>query len=143
MALINIRGVALINGLNHITIAVSNLEESLNFYTDVLGFKGHVKWDDGAYLSVGSLWFCLSVDTPCEKSDYTHIAFDVPSSLFEGFCSRLKALGVKEWKVNKSEGDSLYILDLDGHKLEIHSGCLESRLESLKLNTYSGLEWLT
>lgn len=132
----------MINGLNHITIAVSHLDDSLRFYRDVLGFEGHVKWDNGAYLSMGSLWFCLSVDTPCEKSDYTHIAFDVSEPLFEEFCAKLKALGVKEWKVNKSEGDSLYILDPDGHKLEIHSGCLESRLGSLKLNPYNGLEWL-
>lgn len=132
----------MIRGLNHITIAVSHLDDSLKFYRDVLGFKGHVKWDDGAYLSMGSLWFCLSVDTPCEKSDYTHIAFDVSESLFEGFCTKLKSLGVKEWKENRSEGDSLYILDPDGHKLEIHSGCLKSRLESLEVNPYSGLEWL-
>ena len=132
----------MINGLNHITIAVSNLDESLRFYGEVLGFKAHVKWAGGAYLTVGSLWFCLSIDTTCEKSDYTHLAFDVDESLFESYCTKLKELGVQEWKINKSEGSSLYILDPDGHKLEIHSGCLESRLESLKLKPYSGLEWL-
>ena len=79
---------------------------------------------------------------PCEENDYTHFAFDVPRSLFDSFCTRLKVLGVKEWKLNKSEGDSLYILDPDGHKLEIHAGCLESRLESLRSKPYKGLEWL-
>ena len=137
-----LRSKLLINGLNHITIAVSNLDESLQFYIETLGFKGHARWDSGAYLSSGSLWFCLSIDTPCEKKDYTHIAFNISNELFEDFSLKLKNFGVEEWKVNRSEGSSLYILDPDGHKLEIHSGSLNSRLESLKSKPYSGLCWL-
>lgn len=132
----------MISGLSHITIAVSDLERSLRFYQDVLGFTAHVKWDNGAYLSVGELWFCLSCGEPCEKSDYTHIAFDIPPNEFEAYSSRIVSLGVKVWKENKSEGQSLYILDPDGHKLEIHAGSLESRIESLKEKPYSGLVWL-
>jgi len=132
----------LITGLNHITIAISDLDRSLYFYTEILGLKGHVKWENGAYLSAGLLWLCLSKDTPCNKTDYTHIAFDVAATSFNGFCERIKALGVQEWKSNKSEGQSLYILDPDGHKLEIHVGSLESRLSSLKSDPYRGLIWL-
>ncbi|MCV5899603.1 VOC family protein, partial [Escherichia coli] len=33
----------MISGLNHITLAVSDLERSLKFYIDTLGFTGHVK----------------------------------------------------------------------------------------------------
>lgn len=132
----------MISGINHITIAVSDLENSLQFYRDVLGFSAHVKWDEGAYLSVGELWFCLSCDEPCPKSDYTHIAFDVSSTEFEDYASRIVSLGVEVWKENKSEGRSLYILDPDGHKLELHVGSLEGRLEELKRKPYSGLVWL-
>jgi hypothetical protein len=32
------------------------------------------------------------------------------------------------WKENTSEGDSLYFLDPDGHRLELHVGSLDSRL---------------
>nr|WP_301339354.1 FosG/FosC2-related fosfomycin resistance glutathione transferase [Vibrio sp. Y20_XG_PY13] len=131
-----------ISGLNHITIAVCDLERSLGFYRDILGFTAHVKWDNGVYLSVGELWFCLSLDEPCPKSDYTHIAFDIEPSEFEVFAKRVTSLGVKVWKENRSEGQSLYILDPDGHRLEIHSGSLQSRLESLSKKTYSGLVWL-
>lgn len=132
----------MITGINHITIAVSDLERSLSFYRDVLGFTAHVKWDNGAYLSVGELWFCLSCDEPCPKTDYTHIAFSIESQEFSAFSKRVIGLGVEVWKENRSEGQSLYILDPDGHKLELHSGSLASRLDSLKTNPYSGLVWL-
>ncbi|SJN58784.1 Glutathione transferase FosA [Vibrio ruber DSM 16370] len=132
----------MISGLNHITIAVSNLERSLKFYRDILGFTAHVKWQNGAYLSVGELWFCLSYDEPCPKNDYTHIAFDIPSDEFEAYSSHIMSLGVKIWKENQSEGQSLYILDPDGHKLELHVGSLKSRLETLRAKPYRGLIWL-
>ncbi len=132
----------MISGLNHITLAVSDLEHSLNFYINILGFTGHVKWESGAYLSIGGVWFCLSCDTPCPKNDYTHIAFDITPEEFESFSSRIFSFGVEVWKQNKSEGQSLYILDPDGHKLEIHVGSLKSRLEALKSKPYSGLTWL-
>ncbi len=35
---------AMILGLNHITIAVSDLERSIRFYRDTLGFAAHAKW---------------------------------------------------------------------------------------------------
>lgn len=129
-------------GINHITIAVSDLERSILFYRDILGFTAHVKWDNGAYLSVGELWFCLSCDDPCSKDDYSHIAFDIAPDQFEDFKARVLSKGVSQWKNNKSEGLSLYILDPDGHKLEIHVGDLQSRLSSLKAHPYKGLVWL-
>ncbi len=132
----------MISGLNHVTLAVSNLDRSLGFYIDILGFKGHVKWDSGAYLSVGEIWICLSCDEPCPKADYTHIAFDISPNNFKAFSSRVLSSGVEVWKKNKSEGQSLYILDPDGHKLEVHVGSLGSRLEALQSKPYSGLVWL-
>ncbi|TMP38431.1 fosfomycin resistance glutathione transferase [Pseudoalteromonas rubra] len=132
----------MITGLNHITIAVSDLQQSINFYMDVLGFTGHVKWETGAYLSVGELWFCLSCDTPSANTDYTHIAFTVSDANFSGYCQKVLAAGTKQWKQNTSEGNSLYILDPDGHKLELHAGNLKSRLDALKVQPYKQLEWL-
>lgn len=132
----------MIRGLNHITVAVSELQRSLDFYTGILGFKGEVKWDSGAYLSAGSLWLCLSCDQPSPKLDYTHIAFDVSPDDFESFTTKVLSAGVEIWRQNKSEGKSLYILDPDGHKLEIHAGSLDSRLESIKIKPYNGLVWL-
>ncbi len=131
----------MITGLNHITLAVSDLKQSLRFYTQAVGLTFEVSWEKGAYLSMGSLWLCLSVDTPCEKSDYTHIAFSVEAQDFKKCRDALEQHGVVEWKDNKSEGESFYFLDPDGHKLEIHVGDLKSRLASLKTNPYQNMRW--
>lgn len=132
----------MITGINHITIAVSDLERSLDFYINTLGCKGHIKWDEGAYLTIGDLWLCLSCDEPCLKDDYSHIAFDISPTDYEAFCSGIESRGIKQWKENKSEGMSFYMLDPDGHKLEIHVGDLNTRLEAIKHKPYSGLVYL-
>lgn len=132
----------MLRGLNHITIAVSDLDRSLVFYTELLGMKGHVRWDGGAYLSLGDIWFCLSCDKASPSQDYSHIALDIPEQDYEAFVEKLRLANVVEWKQNKSEGNSLYFLDPDGYKLEIHCGNLQARLDSLKNKPYSGLVWL-
>jgi catechol 2,3-dioxygenase-like lactoylglutathione lyase family enzyme len=132
----------MLRGLNHITFAVSDVDRSLDFYMNILGFSGIVKWDSGAYLSLGDFWLCLSLDKPERKNDYTHVAFDISEHDFEKAAISLKEQNIEEWKENSSEGNSLYILDPDGYKLELHSGSLESRLESLKIQPYDGLKWL-
>lgn len=132
----------MVTGLNHITIAVSNLDLSLHFYTQILGMKAHVKWDKGAYLSAGDLWLCLSTDEPKPSQDYTHIAFSIAPENVTVMAQKLEKSQIQLWKENSSEGDSLYLLDPDGHKLELHVGDLQSRLDSLKQKPYKGLEWL-
>ncbi|WP_444957946.1 fosfomycin resistance glutathione transferase [Microbulbifer sp. ZKSA002] len=132
----------MLTGLNHITLAVSDVDRSAQFYMGILGFSGQVKWNSGAYLSLNDLWLCLSLSTPEPRNVYTHIAFNISESNFERFAGLLKEHNVKEWKKNSSEGNSMYILDPDGHQLEIHAGSLRSRLESLKSKPYQGLKWL-
>ncbi|WP_348728822.1 fosfomycin resistance glutathione transferase [Rheinheimera texasensis] len=132
----------MLRGLNHITIAVSDLERSLRFYTDLLGMQGHVRWDAGAYLSLGDLWICLSIDKVAPAQDYSHIAFDIAEDDFLSFADKLRTAGVTEWKQNSSEGQSIYFSDPDGHRFEAHSGSLQTRLNSLALAPYSGLVWL-
>ena len=131
----------MLTGINHITIAVSNLTRSLDFYCDILGLKLEVSWNRGAYLSINDFWVCLSVDRVSPAKDYSHICFDINHDNFNVFRKRIVSAKVKEWKDNSSEGESLYILDPDGHKLEVHVGSLRSRLEELKIAPYDGLTW--
>ena len=117
-------------GLNHVTLAVSDLERSLAFYCDVLGCEVHRVWDEGVYLEAGALWLCLSRDPAARTAphaDYTHLAFNVAPEDFAALDARVRAECVI-WKENKSEGASTYFLDPDGHKLELHVGTLASRL---------------
>lgn len=132
----------MLRGVNHITIAVSDLNCSLAFYTELLGMQAHVRWDKGAYLSLGSTWFCLSCDVVSPAQDYSHLALDIAEEDYAAFAEKLRSAGVREWKENRSEGYSLYFLDPDGYKLEVHCGGLQSRLTSLESMPYPGLEWL-
>jgi len=67
----------MLTGLNHITLAVSDVSRSFDFYVNTLGFTPKAKWAHGAYLSLGGLWICLSVDTVVTQRDYTHYAFSL------------------------------------------------------------------
>ena len=119
-----------VSGLNHITLAVADVERSLEFYRDVLGCAVRAIWSDGAYLEAGSLWLCLSRDEEvgsAPRPDYTHIAFSVPEESYSELSARVSATATI-WKDNRSEGASTYFLDPDGHKLELHVGSLQSRL---------------
>jgi catechol 2,3-dioxygenase-like lactoylglutathione lyase family enzyme len=130
-----------ITGLNHLTFSVSNLDQSFNFYKEVLGFSPKLKWNEGAYFTAGEMWLCLSLDKKtrtAELEEYTHTAFDVSEELFEKISNRIIESNAKIFKTNKSEGNSLYFLDPDGHKLEIHSGTLESRLNEYRKEKKTG-----
>ncbi|MFL1404756.1 fosfomycin resistance glutathione transferase [Marinobacter sp. M1N3S26] len=133
----------MVNGINHITLAVSDLERSFDFYTNVVGLKPVAKWVRGAYLLAGEAWICLSLDaSKCSgaEPEYTHIAFSVEKGFFNESAKAIRAHNVTIWKENKSEGDSLYFLDPDGHKLELHAGDLQTRLATLRKQPYEGLE---
>lgn len=129
----------MLTGLNHLTLAVSDISISFDFYVDQLGFTPKARWSGGAYLALGNLWLCLSLDNVVPKDDYTHFAFSVETNRFDAFAARLRKSGVTEWKINKSEGKSIYLLDPDGHKLEVHDGDLESRLSACMKHPYDNM----
>ncbi len=123
-----------IRGVNHVTLAVTDLERAVRFYIDGLGLLLRRQWETGAYLQAGELWLCLSFDPEARATphqDYTHMAFDVGHENFEAAVKQAEAAGARSWKKNKSEGKSFYFLDPDGHKLELHVGDLESRLAAM------------
>lgn len=135
---------ARVTGLNHITLAVADIERSSSFYRDVLGCTVRAVWAKGAYLEAGHLWLCLSQDQEARPSpypNYSHIAFSVADADYAALSARIVA-ECDIWKDNQSEGASTYFLDPDGHKLEIHVGTLESRLRHYRANPSKGVHVL-
>ena len=99
----------MLQGLNHLTLAVSDLALSLAFYQQLPGMRLHARWDRGAYLSCGALWLCLSLDgqrrkTPPQESDYTHYAFSVAEEEFAGVVALLAHAGAEVWKTTAVKG---------------------------------------
>lgn len=130
--------------MNHITLACTNIEKSFIFYKDILGLNPLVKWDKGAYFLVGKFWLSLNVDlrkkpNPC----YTHYAFSVNSNNFKYMSDKISKSGAYIFKDNTSPGKSLYFLDPDGHKLEIHVGNWQRRLKTKKkdIGSWKNVEW--
>lgn len=131
-----------VSGLNHVTLAVYDLERSIAFYRDDLGLTLRASWDEGAYLEAAGLWLCLSLDTKvryAQRPDYTHIAFSVSDEHFEALSEHL-TVHCSLWKQNRSEGLSTYFLDPDGHKLEIHIGSLDTRLDHYRKHPEKGVK---
>lgn len=134
----------MLHGLSHITLSVSDLKRSFEFYSKILGFRPVALWDTGAYLQIPGVWLCLSLDPVTRgsaPSGYSHIAFGIKQEDFSAYAERLARHDVRSWHENRSEGDSVYFLDPDGHKLEVHVGTLETRIQSLHDRPYRGLEF--
>jgi catechol 2,3-dioxygenase-like lactoylglutathione lyase family enzyme len=129
-------GTCAVSGINHITLSVRALDISLSFYVEVLGMVPVARWYKGAYLLAGDMWVALTLDSETRTSppmEYTHIAFHVPGQDFAEMERRIRNSGAPIWQENRSQGDSLYVLDPDHHKLEIHCSDLSARLDALKL----------
>ena len=125
----------MILGLSHITLSVTSLERSLTFYEGALGLELVMRSPVSAYLAAGELWLCLVEDpafTPSVRTDYTHTAFQVEARDYPRLKRQVLDSGAEVFKDNETEGESLYFLDPDGHKLELHVGTLESRLEAIR-----------
>jgi catechol 2,3-dioxygenase-like lactoylglutathione lyase family enzyme len=134
----------MITGINHITLSIRDVEESFTFYTKVLGFRPIAKWPRGAYVLAGDTWLALHLDEqvrPGSLPEYTHIAFTVSKEDFESWSSRIKQAGAEIWQENWTEGESLYFVDPNGHKLEIHASDLAARLKSAQEKPWAGLEF--
>ena len=125
----------MITGISHITLSVRDVDRSLKFYVDTLMMKPLARWSKGAYLLAGDVRLCLTLDERTRASplpEYSHIAFSVSGSQFDDAAARIRASGAAIWQDNQSEGASLYFVDPDGHKLEIHAGDWRTRLAAMK-----------
>jgi len=122
----------MITGLNHLTLSVTDLDRAIRFYSEWLGFTLRMRSPRSAYLEAGTLWLALVFDAEARhnpSAEYSHAALSLAASELPLLAEKLRRAGVVEWR-EADNCDSFYFLDPDGHKLELHSGDLTSRLRS-------------
>lgn len=129
----------MIQSVNHVTYSVSDLEKSVEFYKDVLKAEILVEGKKTAYFNIAGLWLALNEekDIPREeiKYSYTHMAFSISDDDFDEWYQWLEDNEVNILEGRKrsiQDKQSVYFTDPDGHKLELHTGTLEDRLNYYK-----------
>lgn len=105
-----------VSGFNHVTFGVSNLENSLAFYMDILGMRLTHRGRKDAYLEWGTAW--------------VHIAFSIDEADFDGAVTQLRAAKVPivRGPVQRGQGWAINFLDPDGTQLELHTSDLQQRM---------------
>lgn len=122
-------------GLVHFSLPANDVEESLRFYTDVLGmrFRGNVG-ANGRCVVAGDVNIILvgrhaprPADEPLQHNgSLCHQAFQVSSADFDKALESFMEHGIKidgevEWrKTGTFNGRSLYFFDPTGNRLEIN-----------------------
>jgi len=132
----------MINGINHITISVKNIDTAFSFYKEILCLKPVMKSNRSAYFLAGKIWIALDQKEDYVPSEnYSHICFNVKKGQYKTFVEKIKKNELKEWQKNETEGDSLYILDDSGNKLEIHFSTLNERVKYGKKHFGKDVKW--
>lgn len=129
-----------LHGVNHLAFSVTDLEKSIDFYSQVFDAKLMLKGERLAYLDLEGHWIVLNLQERIPRNEithsYTHAAFTVDDAVFDQMLEKLDGLGLVELLEGRPrderEGRSLYFIDPDGHKFEFHTGNLYDRLEYYK-----------
>lgn len=129
----------MIQAVNHVTYSVSDIKKSVEFYKNILKAKILLESDKTAYFTIGGLWLGLNEESEIPRNEihysYTHMAFSIKENDFDEWYDWLK-----QNHVNILEGrprdvrdkKSIYFTDPDGHKLELHTGSLQDRMNYYK-----------
>ena len=133
----------MINGINHITLSVTDITESFSFYKDVLFLTPVMLSSRSAYFKAGSTWIALSEEKDAKHNDetYSHIAFNVHEDDYQRIIDLLKENMIESWQDNNTEGESFYFRDPSGNKLEIHYSDLKDRVNFGKEHWDEDIMW--
>lgn len=119
----------LIGRLEHVHLGVADLDRSLAFYRDALGFR--VRHEDrtatGRCAHVGDQHFYVALterpgvqrsEPTAGRASIYHFGFTTPD--LAALRTRLTRAGIEITdEIERSEGRSLYVHDPDGHEIEI------------------------
>ncbi|WP_416730587.1 VOC family protein [Fictibacillus sp. JL2B1089] len=128
-----------IQGINHITIRVSNIENSKTFYMNVLGAKIVHKGNTDIYLDAGGVWLCLieiKDAKPMDKNQVgvDHFAFTVSEEHFPKAVQLLREQNVEITRgpIQRGGGNTVSFNDPDGTEIEFFTGNLQERMKNWK-----------
>ena len=129
----------MIQSINHVTYSVTDIKQSIAFYKDILKANILVESDKTAYFTLGGLWLALNEEKDIPRNEiqysYTHMAFTIDESEFDELYQWLKEnnVNILEGRTRDvKEKKSIYFTDPDGHRLELHTGTLEDRIDYYK-----------
>ena len=125
-------------GVDHVALSVRDLDQSVKFYTEVLGLKiterEYSKPGIEYFLDCGTSLIGLIQGDPSGEKHLlqdaglggNHFSFRVKTQDFDKVVEEIKARGITVTFFKKREKSwSLYFLDPDGNKLEITAWPLE------------------
>lgn len=116
-----------INAVDHLNMNVSNLKETIKFYSDVFGFSTFEQGDynDSTYAIIGRkgyLFLCIYEvkGFKASRNDISHIGFHIEN--FNEIEETLNKYSVKvRSRYEYSKSKSIYISDPSGHEIELTS----------------------
>ena len=119
-----------LEGIDHVALAVSDVERAAQWYIDVLGFEYRYKdvWDGiPTFIGKGTTAIALfpprssarSTATPQTPIRMLHLAFRADRKNFLAAQQELKRRGIEFEFQDHEISHSIYFRDPDGHQLEI------------------------
>ena len=119
-----------LDGIDHVALAVRDVEEAANWYADVLGFERRYEgmWDGiPTFIGKGNTAIALfpargGDSKPAARTGeirMLHLAFRANRENFLGAQQELKKRGIKFEFQDHEISHSIYFRDPDGHELEI------------------------
>jgi catechol 2,3-dioxygenase-like lactoylglutathione lyase family enzyme len=119
-----------LEGIDHVALAVRDVEQSANWYVDVLGFERRFEemWDGvPTFIAKGNTAIALfplrnNDSKPASRTGrigMLHLAFRANRKNFLSAQEELKRRGIKFEFSDHEISHSIYFRDPDGHELEI------------------------
>jgi len=130
-----------LEGIDHVALAVRDVEEAAKWYADVLGFERRYEgmWDGiPTFIGKGNTGIALfplsshagPVSSARSGIRMLHLAFRADHDGFLAAQEELKRRGIKFEFQDHEISHSIYFRDPDGHQLEITTYELEGRAPS-------------
>jgi len=120
------------HGLLHVSLAVTDLDRSRQFYEGVLGMKVVEQSPRMVFLQTGEDFIILAKGSEplkfdSSKSTPVHHALKVKPDEFQSSIEDLRKNGIEVFNIEERNtgvfwGPQAYFLDPDGNKLEIYAG---------------------